>query len=88
MKRNDIPLHMVKIDFTKPTFWLWYLPSIGVENNSWLARGVTLLNKIFIIERGQYEALGMLMITVMVLGLVVPLVTAMLFNPAKRWKIE
>jgi hypothetical protein len=46
--------------------------------------GTKYLNKIFVIERGQYGELGMLMVTVMALGLVVPIVTVMLFNPARR----
>ena len=49
--------------------------------------GTQYLNRIFVIERGQYEALGMLMITVMVLGLVIPIVTVMIFNPVKKPKI-
>jgi hypothetical protein len=50
--------------------------------------GTRYLNKVFIIERGQYGELGMLMITVMVLGLVIPIVTVMIINPAKRLKSE
>ncbi len=48
--------------------------------------GTKYLNKIFIIERGQYGELGMMMITVMALGLVVPIMTVIIFNPAKRQK--
>ena len=50
--------------------------------------GTKYLNKIFIIERGQYGELGMLMITVMALGLVIPIVTVIIFNPVKRLKFE
>ena len=46
--------------------------------------GTRYLNKIFVIERGQYGELGMLMVTVMVLGLVLPIVTVMIFNPARH----
>lgn len=41
------------------------------------------LNSIFIIQRGRYEALGMLMITVAVVGLVVPVITVVVFNPER-----
>jgi hypothetical protein len=40
------------------------------------------LNKIFVIERGQYNELGMLMITVALLGLVLPVMTVFVF----QWK--
>jgi len=40
------------------------------------------LNKAFVIERGQYNELGMLMITVALLGLVLPVITVFLF----QWK--
>lgn len=40
------------------------------------------LNKIFVIERGQYNELGMLMITVALLGLVLPVITVFAF----QWK--
>ena len=46
--------------------------------------GTKYLNDIFVIERDQYGELGMLMITVMVLGLMVPIVTVIIFNPAKH----
>jgi hypothetical protein len=41
------------------------------------------LNKIFIIERARYDELGTLMISVAVIGLVVPVITVLLFNPEK-----
>lgn len=45
--------------------------------------GTQYLNYIFVIERGQYGALGMLMVTVLLLGLVAPILTVMIFNPAR-----
>ncbi len=39
------------------------------------------LNKIFVIQRGQYDELGLLMITVSVMSLVLPIITVMVFNP-------
>ena len=48
--------------------------------------GTKYLNKIFVIERGQYGELGMLMVTVMALGLVIPIATVMVFNPLKHTK--
>jgi len=46
--------------------------------------GTKYLNKIFIIERGRYDELGMLMVAVTVLGLVLPVVTVILVNTAGR----
>ncbi|MAF33295.1 MAG: hypothetical protein CL941_04995 [Desulfobacter sp.] len=46
--------------------------------------GTKYLNKIFIIERGRYDELGMLMVAVTVLGLVLPVVTVILVNTAVR----
>jgi hypothetical protein len=37
-------------------------------------------NKIFVIERGQYDELGMLMITVTILSLILPILTVVLCN--------
>ena len=48
--------------------------------------GTKYLNNIFIIERGQYDELGKLMITVVLLGLVLPIVTVLIFNPINRTK--
>ena len=45
--------------------------------------GTKYLNKIFVIERGSYDELGMLMISVAVIGLVVPVITVILFNPER-----
>ena len=45
--------------------------------------GTKYLNKVFTIERGQYDELGMLMISVAVIGLVVPVITVILFNPER-----
>ena len=38
------------------------------------------LNKVFVIERGQYNELGLLMITVALLGLVLPVITVFAFQ--------
>jgi hypothetical protein len=46
--------------------------------------GTKYLNKIFVIERGQYGELGMLMISVALIGLIVPLATVLLVNPASK----
>ena len=43
--------------------------------------GTQYLNQIFVIERGEYAALGNLMITAALLALVVPILTAALFRP-------
>jgi hypothetical protein len=45
--------------------------------------GTKYLNKIFIIERGQYGELGMLMISVAIIGLIIPVATVLLFNPER-----
>jgi hypothetical protein len=42
--------------------------------------GTNYLNKIFIIIRGQYEELGILMITVAAMGLVLPIITVFIIN--------
>jgi hypothetical protein len=42
--------------------------------------GTKYLNKAFVIERGQYNELGMLMITVALLGLVLPVITVFAFQ--------
>jgi MFS family permease len=44
--------------------------------------GTKYLNKFFIIERGQYSELGMLMISVAIIGLIVPVAAVLLFNPS------
>jgi hypothetical protein len=44
--------------------------------------GTKYLNKIFIIERGQYSELGMLMISVALIGLIIPIAIVLLFNPS------
>ena len=45
--------------------------------------GTRYLNEIFVIERGQYAALGHLLITVALLALVVPIIAAILFRPRR-----
>jgi hypothetical protein len=44
--------------------------------------GTNYMNQIFIVERGSYGELGRLMITVSLLGLVIPIATVLLVN---RW---
>jgi MFS family permease len=50
--------------------------------------GTKYLNKIFVIERGQYNELGILMISVALIGLTLPIATVAFFNPANglAWK--
>ena len=45
--------------------------------------GTQYLNKIFVIERGHYDELGVLMITAALLGLTLPILTVLVFNPAR-----
>ena len=42
--------------------------------------GTRYLNSLFSIERGQYDQLGILMITVVFVGLVLPILTVLLFR--------
>ena len=44
--------------------------------------GTSYMNRIFIVERGSYGELGRLMITVSLVGLVVPIATVLIVN---RW---
>ena len=46
--------------------------------------GTKYLNRIFVIERGQYDELGMLMFTVMLMSLVLPILAVLIFNPERR----
>ncbi len=46
--------------------------------------GTQYLNKVFIIERGRYDELGVLMITVAFISLMIPIMAVVLLNPAKR----
>jgi MFS family permease len=48
--------------------------------------GTQYLNKIFIIERGRYDELGVLMITVALITLILPIMTVVLLNPARTGK--
>jgi len=50
--------------------------------------GTKYLNKIFVIERGHYNDLGILMISVALIGLALPIATAVFFNPTNgfTWK--
>ena len=50
--------------------------------------GTNYLNKIFTIPRGQYEELGILMITVSAMGLVLPIITVFIFNNPFRQQIS
>jgi MFS family permease len=45
--------------------------------------GTKYLNKVFIIERGRYDELGALMITVALISLILPIVTVVLFKTAR-----
>ena len=45
--------------------------------------GTKYLNKIFVIERGQYDDLGLLMISVALIGLIVPVTAVLLLTPAR-----
>jgi hypothetical protein len=45
--------------------------------------GTKYLNKVFMIERGRYDELGVLMITVALMTLILPIITVVLLNPAK-----
>jgi hypothetical protein len=47
--------------------------------------GTKYLNKIFVIERGQYNEPGILMITVAVIGLTLPIATVVFMNPTGGW---
>jgi hypothetical protein len=42
--------------------------------------GTKYLNKLFVIERGQYDELGMLMITVTVISLILPILSVLICN--------
>ena len=44
--------------------------------------GTKYLNKIFAIHRGQYDELGIQMITAALIGLTLPVAAVVLFNPA------
>ena len=48
--------------------------------------GTKYLNKFFIIERGRYDELGALMITVALITLILPIITVVLLNPARTGK--
>jgi len=48
--------------------------------------GTKYLNKVFIIERGRYDELGALMITVALITLILPIITVVLLNPARTGK--
>lgn len=43
--------------------------------------GTKYLNKFFIVERGQYGELGLLMVTVALIDLILPITAVMVFNP-------
>ena len=48
--------------------------------------GTRYLNRIFVIERSQYDELGGLMATVLLLGLLVPAATVLFFKPGRQRK--
>ena len=45
--------------------------------------GTKYLNAIYVVERGHYSELGVLMITVILLGLILPILAVILFKPSK-----
>ncbi len=50
--------------------------------------GTNYLNEIFIVQRGQYEELGRLMITAVVIGFALPVATVLIVNRRRRrWSI-
>ncbi len=50
--------------------------------------GTKYLNRLFVVERGRYDELGMLMIVAMILGLVLPVAAVWAFQPvAKGWSL-
>ena len=48
--------------------------------------GTKYLNKAFVIERGQYNELGALMITVALISLIIPIMTVVWLTPARSGK--
>jgi hypothetical protein len=50
--------------------------------------GTKSLNRIFVVERGHYDELGLLMIVTMVIGLVLPLLAVWILQPRpdRRWR--
>lgn len=45
--------------------------------------GTKYLNRIFVIERGHYDELGMLMVATALISLIIPIITVLLFNPSR-----
>jgi hypothetical protein len=43
--------------------------------------GTKYLNRLFVVERGRYDELGMLMIVTTILGLVLPVIAVLFFQP-------
>ena len=50
--------------------------------------GAQYLNDAFVIQREQYDELGMLMISVALLGLIVPVIAVLLFKPSDRSAVK
>jgi hypothetical protein len=48
--------------------------------------GTNYLNEVFVVQRGNYEALGPLMVTAVLIGLVVPITTVLIVNTYNRGK--
>jgi hypothetical protein len=50
--------------------------------------GTKYFNRLFMIERGRYDELGMLMIVTMAIGLVLPLLAVWILQPRpdRRWR--
>ena len=46
--------------------------------------GTQYLNKLFVVERGHYDELGMLMIVTTILGLVLPVIAVLVFHSRER----
>jgi hypothetical protein len=50
--------------------------------------GTRYLNQVFVIERGQYDQLGLLMVTVGLLGLILPILTVLFFDGRNTGKFR
>jgi len=48
--------------------------------------GTKYLNSIFVIERGRYDELGVLMVTAALISLILPIITVLLLNPSRTGK--
>lgn len=57
----------------------WQIDVLGFDEAFF---GTQYLNDIFVVEQGQYDELGMLMMTAAFLSLILPVITVLLFNPS------